>query len=853
MWTERLAHDVRYAVRVWSATPGLSIVAVLTIAMGIGASTAIVGQINAVFWTRLAVPQPEALREVAWAAPRFPFVSGGRLNVIDGPRIDGTATFGSFSYAAYEAMRDGTTQFSDLACWRDFGEARPVTLGELGFGAVQFASGNYFRMLGVRAAIGRTIEPDDDGPETWAPVAIIGHRFWQRVFGGDPTVTSKTITLNGRVFAIVGVIPATFSGLDPASTADVVLPMGAAVIAAQTANPLRNRGIWVTCRVVGRLRADASEEQAQLEIERAVAASIAAAPPTDPYDAPRLHLTDGSHGLSTLRAAASAPLAILLASVGALLLAACANIAGLLLARGSAREREIATRLALGAPRVRIVRQLVTESLLSSIGGFLGVALAFALSERAGTLLSQFMPTLFGADRTLTLTVGPDWRVMSFALVATIGSGLLFGIIPALRATRLDLITAIRQVKADAGRRKWTTGRLLVSAQTALAVVLMVGSGLFLRTLVNLRSADLGFAADRLLYARVEPRSANLPPGQRAQFFEQTVSRLARLPGVVAASAATSLPFGGETNVGSATLFVCPAGGAVDGREPVAVTVSSIAPDYFKTLGVDFLAGRDLIWADGTGNPPRVAIVINEALAQKAFGLNNAIDQRLFIAPDCRTAGTPASGNLPVVGVVRDIRSDSRTAPMPTIYWPLAFSGLPTTLLVRTNADPTSMIATVRRAVTEINADIPTFSEAPLTTLRERALRRERLLSTLLSLFATVTVLVSALGIYGLLAYDVTRRRAEIGIRMAIGADARAVIRLIARDSLAAVVAGVAVGLTAAVAAHWALRSMFYGVSLGEPIVLISAAAVFLVVAAAAAALPARSAVRVDPVQSLRL
>ena len=315
---------------------------------------------------------------------------------------------------------------------------------------------------------------------------------------------------------------------------------------------------------------------------------------------------------------------------------------------------------------------------------------------------------------------------------------------------QIDLIAAIRQVKGDAGRRTWTTGRLLVTTQTALAIVLLVCSGLFLRTLVNLRAADLGFATDRLLYARVEPRSGNLPPGQRVQFFEQTVARLAQLPGVVAASAATNLPFGGETSVGSATLFVCHAGAAADGREPIAVTVSAIAPDYFKTLSVDVLAGRDLVWADGSGGPQRVAIVVNQALAQQAFGTANAIDQRVVIAPDCRTAGPPASG-LPVVGVVRDVRSDSRTPPSPMIYWPLAFSGQPTTLLVRTSADPATMIATVRRAVTEINADIPTFSEAPLATLRERALRRERLLSTLLALFATVTVLVSALGIYGLL------------------------------------------------------------------------------------------------------
>jgi hypothetical protein len=269
VWLERLIYDVRHAVRLWMASPALAGVAILTMALGIGASTAIVGQINAVFWTPLAVTAPQQLRQVIWSATRFSYVAGGAVNVLPGPDVDGAPTFGSFSYPAYEAFRDESTAFSDLACWADFGEARPVTLGELGFGAVQFVSGNYFRTVGVNAALGRTIQPGEDTPEQWTPVAMIGHRFWQRVFGGDPAVTSRTLKLNGRTFAIVGVVPESFTGLDPATPADVLLPIGAASISAQTVNPLRNRGIWSICRVVGRLRAGASEGQARAEIEHA--------------------------------------------------------------------------------------------------------------------------------------------------------------------------------------------------------------------------------------------------------------------------------------------------------------------------------------------------------------------------------------------------------------------------------------------------------------------------------------------------------------------------------------------------------------------------------------------------------
>jgi predicted permease len=852
-WLERLAYDVRYAVRIWAGTPGLSTVAILTIALGIGASTALVGQINAVFWTPLAVSQPEQLRQIAWSAARYPYVRGGALNVLPGADIDGTPTFSSVSYAAYEAMRNESTSFLDLACWGDFGEARPVTLGELGFGAVQFVSGNYFRTLGVGAAIGRTIQPEDDGPETWAPVAMVGYDFWQRVFGGDPAVTRQTLRLNGRTFAIVGVMPQTFSGFDPSTSADVVVPIGATSIAAQSANPLRNRGFWNVCRVVGRLHSGVSDDQARAEIERVLAASISTQPPVEPYDDPRIYLTDGAFGLGSLRQASSTPLAILLAGVGALLLAACANIAGLLLARGGARQREIATRLALGAPRRRLIRQLVTESLvLSSIGGVLGVALAFSLSDSASALLSQFIPTLFGSDRSLNLSTGPDLRVLGFAVVATLGSGLLFGISPAFRATRLDLISAIRQVRIGGdGRPSGKTGRLLVAAQTALAVVLLVSTGLFLQTLVNLRSTDLGFATDHLLYARVEPRSANLPQAQRAQFFEQAVNRLAQLPGVIAASAATPVPFGGDVTVGATpTVSVCLADGVARSRAWLAANISFIAPDYFATLEVDVLAGRDFTWADRPAGS-HVPVIVNEALARQTFGLEETVGQSIRLAQNCQALASLGGQGL-IVGVVRDIRNDNRAAAAPTVYWPLTVAAAPTTLLVRTSGDPAAMIATVRKAVTEINADIPTFSEAPVLVLRERALRRERLLSTLLGVFAIATMLVSALGIYGMLSYEVSKRRAEIGIRMAIGADARGVARLIIGDSLASVAGGVVAGLTAAFVVNRLLNAMFYGVTPGDPAVLVSAAGIFLLVAAAAVALPARAATRIDPVLSLR-
>jgi hypothetical protein len=353
-----------------------------------------------VFWTPLPVGAPQDLRVVAWTSTQRAFVNGP--NVMAGPRVNGIDTFGSVSHPAYLAMRDEATAFSDIACWADLGEARPVILGDLGFGSVQFVSGNYFRTLGVRAALGRTIEPQDESGAGWSPVAVISHHFWQRTLGGAADVTSQTLQLNGRRFAIVGVLPEGFFGLDPAVSPDVVVPTGAVVIAAATQNPLLNRGLWNVCRVVARVAPGRGDDEARMDLERVVGASIAAVPPSEAYEPPRIWLAPAAYGLSTLREGTATPLVVLLVVVGGLLLAACANLAGLLLARGSARSREIATRLALGASRWRVVRQLVTESLVLSLaGGLVGLVLAYWWSSAGSTLLSQFMPTLFGADRTI--------------------------------------------------------------------------------------------------------------------------------------------------------------------------------------------------------------------------------------------------------------------------------------------------------------------------------------------------------------------------------------------------------------------------------------------------------------------
>src|SRR5882724_10359357 len=481
-WIERLRQDLAFAFRLMHKAPGFTATAVLTLAIGIGASTAIFSQINAVFWKTLPVDRPQELRSLAWYSRKHPFVAG--TNVIAGPLVAGIETFGSFSYPTYKAMRDGTTSVTQLACWADLGEARPVVMRDVGFGTVHFVSGNYFETLGARAAIGRALTPDDDTPATTA--AVLSEPFWRRSFGGRVDVLKQTIDLNGKAFAIVGVMPRGFFGVDPSTIPDVIVPAGAVQLAASTQNPLQNPVLWQMCRVFGRLRPGVTDQQARADAEPwlrqaaddavTAAAAMQRRPRENDYDAPRLFLLNAERGLGTLRDAVSTPLLILMAVVVAILLIACANIAGLLIVRGAAREREIATRLALGASRGRLIRQLLTESLLlSATGGALGVALAYGFGPASAALISRFMPTVYGANRSLGVIVSPDARVLMFSAAVTIVTALVFGGLPAFRSTRMALMSSIKQSKAGVGRpSRLPADKVLVAFQAALSVLLMI-------------------------------------------------------------------------------------------------------------------------------------------------------------------------------------------------------------------------------------------------------------------------------------------------------------------------------------------------------------------------------------------
>jgi len=854
-----MRQDLQFAFRLMRKAPGFTLVAMLTLALGIGASTAIFSQVDAVFWKPLPVHRPDELRSLVWSA-RAPAFVGGR-NVIAGPAVEGVPTYGSFSYPAYKAMRDGATTFSNLACWSDLGEARPVVMRDVGFGSVHFVSGNFFETLGVAAALGRTFTDVDDAPG--AHVAVLSDAFWRRAFGARTDVVRETIDLNGASFAIVGVTPGGFFGVDSSVIPDVFVPTGAIQIAAATANPRDNPVLWQFCRVVGRVRSGVSDAQLRGDVEpwlrnaaeaaTAALATMAQRPAPVDWERPRLWVLDAARGAGTLRSAMSMPLAILMAVVIGTLLIACANIAGLLIVRGSAREREIATRLALGASRSRLIRQLLTESVvLSTAGGAAGVAAAAALGRLSPAFMSRFMPPLFGVNRQLGVPVTPDWRVLVFSTAVVFVTGVMFGCVPALRAARTPLAASTRQSIGRRRRHAWLpANKALVAFQTALSLLLIVGAASFLRTIANIRATPLGYDPGGLLYARIEPRTGGIRQAQRADFFERALQRLERLPGVESVTATDAPPLGRAATIfnGTDSANVCAPGFVVANPQDARAAFAAVEPRYFATLGIRLVAGRELTWADKPRDdefwPP--VMVVNEAFARKFFAGRNPLEGRFGL--NCPAA--PAE--YQVIGVVADNRTAPREQAGPMFFPFMGGTLNVVTLILRTRGRPEALIPTVRRAMNELNAHVPTFAETTPVELREQQMQQERLLTILLLAFAATALLLSSIGIYGMLAYLVNRRTSEIGVRMALGAGRRAILAMVLGESIAPVAVGLVAGAAATFAAARWVESLLFGVSPHDPWTLTLAAGVFLLIAALAAVLPARRATRIDPLRALRV
>ncbi|MFY9609121.1 MAG: ABC transporter permease [Blastocatellia bacterium] len=844
-----LAQDLRYAGRMLLKSKAFTVIAVLSLALGIGANTALFSLVDAVLLKTLPVKKPNELVLFHWlGGPRG--LSRGIMGSTKTDPATGMRTSTSFSYLTFERFRDNNETLADVFAFAPLHQLNVNVDGHPEIASGQFVSGGYYPGLGVRAVIGRTLTPDDDQAGA-TPVAVITHRYWQRRFGLDPEAVGKTVNVNNVSFTIIGVTPAEFLGASEVGwSPDLSVPFSTQQQVSPHEPSLNGPWFW-WLQIMGRLNPGVTEEQAaasfgsvfQQSAQEGWTAAVTRFPPqgqaqnTAPRDVPMLRASSGSQGLTELRAAYSQPLSILMAIVGFVLLIACANVANLLLARAATRQKEIAVRLAIGAGRWRLVRQLLTESvLLAMLGGAVGVLFAYWGKD----LLLTLRPWGGGA---LALDLKVDLRVLGFTFAISLATGLLFGLAPALRVTRVDLTSALKDNarSATGGSRSILTKSLIV-VQVAMSLVLLVGAGLFVRTLHNLQNVDLGFNRENLLLFSVEPGLNGYERPQMAQLYRRMTERLEAVPGVRSATVSLIPLLSGQAQTRSIVVQGhTPQPGAEDEAK-----VNTVGASFFETMEMPILLGRGLSVRDEE-TAPRVA-VINQLMARKYFGDETPLGRRFGFG------GPETSGEIEIVGVTRDAKyTDMRSDTQPTVYLPYLQS-IPrhATFIVRTSGTASALTASVREAVREVDSNLPLFNVTTQSQQADESLRQERLFAALSSFFGVLALLLACIGLYGVMSYGVARRTNEIGIRLALGASAPRVTRMVMRETMGVVLIGVAIGLGAAVATTRLIAAMLFGLAPTDPVTISFAILLMIGVAALAGYLPARRASKVDPMVALR-
>jgi len=818
---DEMFQDLRYGVRMLLKSKGLTVVAAISLALGIGANTAIFSLIDAVLLKMLPVERPEQLYFIQNLGPRRP--EGGAP-----------------PYPCFERFRDQNQSFSGLAAFTSQNPKLNID-GQVEEVPGQFVSGNYFSLLGVNAVLGRTLSPSDDSvPGRGGQdglVAVISYNYWTRRFGQRPEVIGKVIRFGNFPVTIIGVTPPDFYGLFPGREVNISLP-----ISIEGAEMLAERTSW-WFRAVGRLKPGGSVELARAELDTVFQSYMNETnfnAESRRENFARIALAPASKGLNTLRRQFSRPLQALMAIVAMVLLIACANVANLLLARATARRKEFAVRLALGASRFRLVRQMLTESLLLvSLGGLLGLLFA-----RWG---SAFLVSFFATGRgRLFVNLTLDYRVLLFTAGVALITGLTFGLAPALQATRIDPNPALKDGAGTSARSRLRLGKSLVVAQVALSLLLLVGAGLFVRTLHNLKNADAGFQAEGVLTMKVNPPGTIYQGERLANLWKDALARVERLPGVRSASLCTLSPLDG----GDRGVLVGVSGFTPRAENEKGIRLNQVSPDYFRTFGLALLQGRGFTGEDNE-NAPRVAL-INEAAASFYFGDRSPIGAQLTFFSGRPNAPAPYQ----IVGVVRDsLYQNLREPDTRLVYLPIAqrldrLGRL--TLAVRAEGKPTDLANVINNEMRAIGSDILLTNIATLNEQVDQSLLQERLVATLSLFFGVLALLLACIGLYGVMGYDVARRTHEIGIRMALGAGANRVVRLVLRQTLLWVALGVALGLGAALATTRLVESLLFGLKPNDPLTIGIAALLLLAVAGVAGYLPARRAARVDPLVALR-
>jgi predicted permease len=796
-WTsfERLGQDLRYGFRTFRKNPSFTAAAVLSLALGIGGNAAIFTAVNAVLLKMLPVRDP------------------GQMVLLR-----------PVPYPAYKLLRDQNGVFSSMLACASIGLA-----GAAGPINGQLVSGSYFETLGVGAALGRRFTSADDLPSAAAAV-VISYSYWQSHFAANPTVLGQSISLNGIPFTIIGVAPPGFFGLELGNHPDVYVPLSLEPQLRPASDALRARlHWWVTS--MGRLRPGVSERHVQADLDRIFPEFLRDTAATVPLGGSenrkaaflheRVVLEPGNKGLSKLRKQYARPLLVLTGVVGLVLLMTCANLANLLLSRSVAREREIALRVAVGAGRGRVIRQLLTESLmLAALGGAGGLALA-----QWGI---RFQPFL---DLRL------DLRVLLFTAALSVLTGILFGALPAFRASQIEIVPALKQV----GRTPpLAVGRFLAVFQVALSIVLLVGAGLFIRSFQNLASVDFGFARGRTVLFSVNPGTSAFSGPRLQNLYGEVAARLGTLPGVSSVSFSQASPLAGNDSTTTISEF----GSTPTVHESSHAHRNIVSPGFFRTLGIRLVAGRDFTERDRE-NAPKTAIV-NETFARQFFGSRTPLGKTLGYG-----AGQ-SSGPVTIVGLAADSKyNDPREQHIPMVFLPYrqfpSIAGM--TFELRTASEPSALEKAIRA---HVGRRLTIMNITTIDRQIDDSLRSERTIAALVALFGVVALLLAALGLFGVVNYSVTRRTNEIGIRMAIGAKPREMLQMVLREAAWLVFCGLALGIPIAFAAARLTGSLLFGVSAGDPYALAIAIAVLLAAALLAAFLPAYRGSRVDPLTALR-
>jgi predicted permease len=887
---QTLLQDLRYGIRMLAKSPGFALVAILTLALGIGANTAMFSLIDGILMRALPVKDEQSLVVLKWSAKKRPEIhdSSSYGDCPTDYEENGPSSGCSFSEPFFHDLATHAEVFSKVAAFASLGQLDLSGNGTASVLRAQAVSGEFFPLLGVRATVGRLIAPSDDSVSA-PPVVVLRYGCWKMQFGGSPAAIGRVIRLNNVPFTIIGVADARFDSLSPGRVYDVWVPLSVA--------PQVNPHPWVKTRatdvyswwlvIIGRLKPGIGRLQAQAVVTTLFRNDMlhGSAPLSKPGDSPEVAALPAQSGLAGATTQVSPELYVLMMAVGIVLLIACANVAGLLLSRATARQKEIAVRLALGAGRPRIVRQLLTEStFLSLLGGALGVLFAIWGTHAIVSLFTS------GSDEPFGFNPGIDGRVLFFTLAVSVLTGVVFGLAPAFRGTRLDLTPALKEgsgssaVGGRAGGRRLTflsLGNGLVVAQVALAAVVLVGAALFVRTLQNLRNVDPGFDTRNLLTFDLDPTLIGYKTPQIDLFYKSLQDRLSVLPGVESVSYSNMTLLSGSL---WDTGFHLP--GAPKDQESDADYLP-VGADFFSMMRMRLLAGRNFTSADfaeaevaeekdrereaaqeakeaglpapntagalptSAANEAPVPVIVNKTFVQKYFPKLNPLGVHFGEREADPAKGDWASPGWAIVGVVSDAKyQDLRSAIEPTMYVPS--SGGNTSFELRTRANPTAMTSTIRSIVSQMDRNLPVFDVHTQTELIDQLLFQERMIARLSGFFGVLALLLACIGLYGLLSYEVSRATREIGIRMAVGAQQRDVLRLVVGQGILLATVGAALGIGVALGVTRFLKSMLYEIRANDPATIIGVALLLVLVALAACYIPARRATRVDPMVALR-